>query len=262
MKRVSLIGAGGFVGSAFLAHLSDQPGVEVVAVTRRNYAALSGTASDITIEAACNSRKYLADESPVAEFDLSVTHRLRTLVDFPAALQVHLSSVDVYSDLSSPETTREDAKADLTGVSTYGFHKLLAENLVKHYAASWLIIRLGGMVGPNLRKNPVFDILHDHPLRIHPDSRYQFMHTSEVSRIVWNLISIGLSGEILNLCGDGLISPREISAIAGRPMNLELLESSTRPRIVDASLERIKSLCEVPETLASVTDYINEERRD
>ena len=52
----------------------------------------------MVIEAACNAKKFLADDDPFSEFDLSVTHRLRTLRDFPTALHVHLSSVDVYAD--------------------------------------------------------------------------------------------------------------------------------------------------------------------
>src|ERR1035441_346614 len=104
--RVTLIGANGFVGSAFTRLLQSRPDVQLVRVTRENFDSIPAAPSDIVIEAACNSKKFLAAENPAAEFELSVTHRLKTLLRFPADLQVHVSSVDVYSDLTSPATTR------------------------------------------------------------------------------------------------------------------------------------------------------------
>lgn len=254
--RVTVIGAGGFVGSAFVAHLIGRPGVEVVEVTRMNYSERAGARSDVVIEASCNSRKYLADEQPVLEFEQSVSHRLRTLRDFPASLHVHISSVDVYSDLRTPETTREDSAIDLAGVSHYGLHKLLAEQLVRHYADRWLIIRLGGMVGPGLRKNPVYDILNGQPLRIHPDSQYQFMPTSEVARIVRTLVESGVSNEVFNLCGKGLISPREIARLAGAAMDISFIAPTIEPRVVHINTEKIERITAVPETYQSVASFL------
>ncbi|HEX3151777.1 MAG TPA: NAD(P)-dependent oxidoreductase [Gemmataceae bacterium] len=253
---VTVIGARGFVGSAFVSHLASIQGVEVMSVTRDNYADLRGRSSDIVIEASCNSKKYLADERPVEEFELSVVHRQRTLIDFPAGLHVHVSSVDVYSDLSSLEGTHEDTPNDLARVSRYGCHKLLAEQLVRHYARRWLIVRLGGMVGPGLRKNPVYDILHGLPLRIHPDSQYQFMHTAAVARIVWQLIESGQVDEVFNVCGVGLISPREIGRLAGRQMDLSQVGAGDGARVVHANTDKLRRLAILPDTEATVAAFV------
>jgi nucleoside-diphosphate-sugar epimerase len=254
--RVTVIGAEGFVGSAFVTHLSALSSHELIRVTRHNYGQLAGVRSDIVIDAAGNSRKYLADAEPIEEFALSVTHRLRTVLDFPADQHVHVSSADVYSDLSSPESTREDSAIDLAKVSHYGFHKLLAEQVVQHYAERWLIVRLAGMVGPGLRKNPVYDILNAQPLRIHPDSQYQFMNTGDVARIVWSLVEHGIHGEVFNLCGDGLISPAAIADIAGMELNTSLLTPMTTPRVMHIDNERIKRLSPVPSTHRSIREFM------
>jgi nucleoside-diphosphate-sugar epimerase len=242
VTTVTVIGADGFVGSAFVRHLSGVSGLQLRTVTRASYSAQRGSPSDVTIDCASNSRKYLAEQKPREDFDLSVTHRLRTLEDFPAAIQLHISSVDVYSDLGSPDTTREDSPVGGADSSRYGFHKWMAEQLVRKYARGWLIVRLAGMVGPGLRKNPVFDVLHGQPLRIHPDSQYQFLHTDVVASAIWRLLEAGRKQEVFNVCGLGLISPRQIAAHAGRALNLSQLAAEAEPRVVNASVDKVQSV--------------------
>lgn len=257
MLKVTIIGAEGFVGSAFARSLR-QKQVELREVTRKTYAEFVGQKSDVVIEAACNSKKFLAEKNPLEDFDLSVAHRLRTLLDFPAEFHLHISSVDVYSDLTNPETTTEKTRIDIRESSHYGFNKFLAEQLVRHHAKRWLIFRLAGMIGAGLRKNPIFDILNRQPIFIHPDSQYQFMPTDEVARVVWNLFEKGIEGEIFNLCGEGLISPREIAEIAGRELIQSDEAKNSQPRVVDINVEKIKAHAELPETRRSVTKFIKQ----
>jgi nucleoside-diphosphate-sugar epimerase len=260
--RVTVIGGEGFVGSAFVRDLLWR-GVELVSVTRSTYAQHAGSPSDVVIEAACNSKKFLADERPFDEFDLSVTHRLRTLRDFPARLHVHISSVDVYDSLTSPGTTHEAAATvGPESPSHYGYHKLLAEQLVRHHAKTWLIARLAGMVGPGLRKNPVFDLLHGEPLRIHPDSQYQFMHTDDVAACVWTLVKCGIVNEIFNVSGAGLISPRAIAGMIGTTPALSQLGPDAEPRIVHVDVSKVEAIVPMPATQATVANFIKAECRD
>jgi nucleoside-diphosphate-sugar epimerase len=258
MRCVALIGANGFVGSAFRRLLEREPDVALTPVVRESRAAQRGQSFDVVIDAAGNSRRFFAEERPVEEFEASVHEPLRTLHEFPAALHLHISSVDVYADLGSPLTTREDTAIDVRLQSHYGFHKLLAEQVVRHYARRWLIVRLAGMVGPGLRKNPVFDLLHGAPLRIHPDSQYQFMHTDVVARIVWDLVAGGVDETIINVCGEGLVSPRQIAAWAGVTPDLSLLAPDATPRVVHASVERLRAYGPAPSSADAVRTFVGE----
>lgn len=257
--RVTVIGGEGFVGSAFDRAFRRAGAAELITVTRSNYRQLSGHNSDIVVECACNSKKFLAAENPLLDFDLSVSHRLRTLIDFPATLQVHISSVDVYANLESPERTLEDGGPVGGAVSTYGFHKRLAEDVVRHYAPEWLIFRLAGMVGAGLRKNPVFDILHDRPIFIHPESQYQYMNTDDVAESAIWFIANGYRREIINVCGDGLISPRAIAAMAGKPLRVSEEAQVSEPRIVNINIEKFKKCTSVPSTRDSVAHFLRGE---
>ena len=259
MTRIGIIGAGGFVGSAFVRQAAAAE-FEVVPITRENHEAHLGSAFDILVDAAGNSKKYLADEDPEEDFRRSVDHRLRTLLSFRADVHLHVSSVDVYEDLTSPATTREDRVIDgPRSSSRYGFHKLLAEDLVRHYAKEWLIVRLAGMVGPELRKNPVFDVLHDRPLRIHPDSRYQYMLTDDAARISLRLVSDGVRREAINVCGSGVISPKQIADLAGRTMDLRELPSTAVPRVVEASVEKLAGRGFSVDTTETIRSFVNAE---
>ncbi len=255
MRSLAVIGASGFVGSAFVRQ-GQAAGYAVTPITRENYASVAGQSFEVVVDAAANSRKYLAEEHPLEDFRLSVEHRLRTLLDFRADLHLHVSSVDVYEDLASPETTREDRVIDVARTSRYGFHKLLAEEMVRHRAKKWLTVRLAGMVGPGLKKNPVYDILHDLPLRIHPDSRYQFMATDDAARISLALLEAGARNEAFNVCGRGLITPREIAALCHRVPRLEELGRAAFPRVVDTSIAKIEARCELTETLGTVRRFL------
>ena len=255
MKRVVVIGAHGFVGSAFVRYLKQFP-IELIEVTRQNYPERASCQADVVIQASCNSRKYLADDDPVAELDLSVAHCLRTLRSFPAPLHVHISSADVYADLANPGATTEDSPIDLAKISNYGLHKLLAEELVRHYADCWLIVRLAGMLGPGLRKNPVFDILNNQPLRIHPDSRYQFASTDVVAERVWRLVVGGEVKQVFNLCGRGMASPRQIAELASRKLDLSFLDANAQPRVVDINIHKASRCFEMPATIDTVRAFI------
>lgn len=256
MPDVTVIGGRGFVGSAFVRALGERHGVRVRSITRDNYEELKGTGSDIVIDAAGNSKKFIAEQEPFRDFELSVAHRLRTLMDFPAGTHVHVSSADVYSGLESPATTNEGSPIDMARSSNYGFHKRMAEQLVQRYAQQWLIVRLAGMVGPGLRKNPVYDILTGAELRIHPESRYQFIATETAADVTWRLVEGGVRNEVYNICGRGLVSPREIAAIAGRPLRVAAEAASSAPRIVDIDIQKIERRWPMPESKAVIEKFV------
>ena len=254
-----LVGAGGFVGSAF-ARLLERQGVEHLPITRESYPQAVGRAGTVLVNAAANSRKYLADTDWAADFDASVRSVVRTLRDFTVDRYVLMSSVDVYSRLDDPRQNNEDAAIDPLALSTYGFHKYMAEGCVRRHAPSWLIVRLAGMVGPGLKKNPVFDVLNGTPLRIHPDSQYQFMSTDAAADVVWRLIEAGCTNRVVNVCGSGLISPREIARLAGKPLVVAPDVQAAAPRVVHINTAAASALlagsAPLPDTRATIAEFV------
>ena len=255
---IFLIGGKGFVGSA-LARVCAAQGREFAIVELDNYAEFVGRSCDVLINANGNSKKFLAQQDPLAEFDASVRSVRASLVNFPCRHYVHLSTCDVYPDCSTPASTLEEQTLDVACQSPYGFHKYLAEQCVRHAAPSWLIFRMGGFVGPGLRKNPIYDILHGGPLWLQPDSALQFLPTESMARIVLDLIDRRIAGEIFNLCGRGVIALREVMALAGADVPVQPGSPCVR---YEVNIEKISHVIDIPKTTDNVAAYVSAWREE
>lgn len=254
VKKIGIVGASGFVGGALVEHFAAS-GYEVTSITRENFADHVSSRFDILLDAAGNSKKFIADESRMLDFDLTVRHRMQTLLSFDAQLHVHISSVDVYQDLTDPAKNTEETTVDLGGNSNYGFTKRLAEMIVQRHAPQWLIFRLSGMVGPRLRKNPVFDIANGAPIRINPDSSYQFCSTEYVANLIRAVIEQGVRGEIINVAGRGQVTPRDIAKVLGKPLLLSPEASAQAPRIVSVGCEKADRFLPRPSSISVVSEF-------
>jgi len=249
---IFLLGGRGLVGSAF-ARLCEHNGTPYTIIDRENYGSLTGQSCELFINANGNSRKPLATREPMTDFDANVRVTRQTLVDFRFERYIHLSSCDVYPDCSSPALTSEAQVLDPAVQSPYGFHKALAESCVRHAARDWLIFRLGGFVGPGLKKNAIFDILNGGPLWLDPGSARQVLHTDDAARLVLDLAKRSQTSDVFNLCGSGVVSLAEVLADAGR----EVPVTPGSPRVhYEVNIEKVSRLVEVPETRRTVAAFV------
>ena len=206
---IYLFGGNGFIGSAFAKKFKEAR-INYKIITRDNFMEIQGTSCDLLINANGNSKKYLANTDPLTDFDLSTRSVLETLTLVDAKRYIYLSSGDVYPDQSSEDLTSEDFLLNPSKMSYYGLHKYLSELLVKSYSKNWLIFRLGGLVGPNLKKNPIFDIINDQKLWINLDSELQYLSSENLVNTITLIEKMGVSHEIINICGVGTIKLRDI----------------------------------------------------
>jgi nucleoside-diphosphate-sugar epimerase len=248
---IFVIGGRGLVGSAFVRHCEAQ-GLPYAILDRESYPSYRGQSCRLLINANGNSRKPLAVSDPLADFDASVRSVRASLVDIQFERYVHLSSCDVYPDCSSPETTQESNPPDISRQSPYGFHKYLAEQCVQHAARDWQIFRLGGFVGPGLKKNAIFDILNGGPLWLDPASELQFLHTDDAARIVLQLADSGPAQEVFNLCGHATVTLAEVMAGTGRQVPVQ--PNSPRVRYA-VSIDKISRWAEIPATRDTVLRF-------
>ena len=252
--KVFIMGGEGFVGSAFVRQCEARK-LDWEAVELGNYERFKGQSCDLLVNAAGNSKKYLANEDPVRDFDYSLKALLRSFEDFQFSSYVYISSIDVYSDHSHPEKNREDAEIDISALSHYGFHKFLGENMVRHHLSRWLILRLGGVLGPGLKKNPVYDLLHDVPLRVNEESRYGYIATDTAAAFVLDLAETDRENEIFNCCGTGTVSIREIREWLKKPLRYH--GEALPVERYEINNGKLRSLFDVPESRPTARRFID-----
>ena len=251
-SRVFILGGKGLVGSGF-ARFCERENIPHVVLDRQNYSFYAGQRCSILINANGNSSKLLATREPMLDFDASVKSVRASLLDFQYDKYVYISSCDVYPDCSSTDTTMESQTPDPERQSRYGFHKYLAEQCVRHGAADWLILRCGGFLSPDLKKNAIHDILAGGPLFLDPASELQFLHTDQAAAVVFSVLQEGVSREVLNLCGRGVVRLEEAIQAAEHVVTLQPGSPLVR---YEVSIAKISRLVEIPETRSSVLKFI------
>jgi len=251
--KIIVLGGKGFVGSGFVRRAARE-GLECLCVDLDNYDSCRGASADLFVNAAGNSKKYLAARAPREDFRISLQGLMNSLEDFGFAHYVYISSSDIYADPSRPASSREDAPLEPDRISNYGFHKYLGELLVRRYLPSWLIVRLGGVLGPGLKKNPVYDLIHDVPLRVHERSRYQYLSPDFLARAVFELARRGRWGNVYNAAGSGTISLEEIRRRLGRTLNYQVSDPPVEHYEIDNG--KLTGVLEIPATSQTVEDFL------
>jgi len=249
---IIILGAQGFLGSAF-CRVCNGRGIPHQGIDLDNYAQCKGSRCETLINADGNSKKYLAEADPVRDFELSVDSVMRSFFDFSFRRYVYISSVAVYTDHANPGNNSESAPVDVCAQSNYGFHKYCAERLVMKYCGDWIILRVGGLVGPCMSKGPVFDIMRRLPLRINPSSRFQFINTEEIAAITLKMLDDAhCTREFFNLSGRGTVTLREIQEMTGH-----VEENSLPVETWNINVDKVHKRFGLPTTHITIRDFIS-----
>ncbi len=215
--RIGILGGKGFLGSNLVDYFEKQ-GYHTTAIGKDNYRNLINYEFDIIINANGNSKKYWANQHPEADYEASVISVQNAIRDFKFDKYFFISSSDVYPDHQDPIKTAENQAIDRSRLEPYGLHKLQAEELVKKLP-NYVILRCSAIVGPNLKKGLIKDILDSTNLFVTLDSQLQFIDAFEVGKIVEYLLKINQINQIFNCGGKGSVTVSEILKIFGKQLN-------------------------------------------
>jgi len=197
------------VGSDLVRYLSVLR-YRVTGINRDNYSNLIGSTFDCIVNANGNSKRFWANKHVLEDFTRSTISVYKTIVDFTCKIYIYISSSDVYENHKSSKFTLENQSINLDNVSAYGLHKYLSECIVRNHSEHYLILRSSMILGKKLKKGPIYDILHKHPLYITRDSKLQMITTKEVAQIIDFLLRNKISREIFNMGGKGTVSFKNI----------------------------------------------------
>ena len=171
--RSALIGHTGFVGSNLLA--------------QRRFDARYNSASIATIRgerfarvvcAGVTAVKWWANQNP-EEDRRRIDGLMAHLAHLEAATFVLISTTDVYAN---PIGVTEDDPPDLANLHPYGRHRALLERFVAERFPRRAIVRLPALFGAGLKKNILFDLMHDNRIEaVNPASSFQWYPLARLS---------------------------------------------------------------------------------
>lgn len=249
-----ILGSTGLIGSALAAHLQGR-GERVLGVSSSTYRERIGAAARVLINCNGNSSRYRANQDPAWDFEASVTTVQRSLFDFRYDRYVYCSTVDVYDAVDDPARTHEEAVIRSEQLIPYAFHKWVAERLVRRYAARSVILRLGSVLGPGLKKNPVYDLANGQPVHMSLDSAPTFIDTDTIAQALDAILARGAEQEIFNVTGTGSMPLRRIAAQAGVEARVAPGAEGTTYRY-QINTDKLQRLIALPSAAAVVTRYL------
>lgn len=204
------------------------------------------------------AQKWTADADPEADA-AGLQELVGHLQHVTADEVVLVSTVDVYADPvgvdeATPVSVDDHERA-------YGRNRLWLEGAVRQLFPRVLTLRLPGLYGPGLRKNLVFDLLHEREEFCHRDARFQFY---DVRRLCDDAdLAMGAGLDLVNLA----TAPVRAATLAQEVFGRRLVRQEGRPaaydmRTLHASLYGGTGgyLAEADAVLASIGEWAATER--
>ena len=164
--RSCLIGSSGFVGSNLAARHSFTD-----LFRSNNIDEIRGREYDLLICAGAPAEKWKANQQPETD-RANIDGLIRNLAETRVSQAILISTVDVY-----PVIRDEDESYDCGSLPNhaYGTNRWHLEMAFRKMFAEPHIVRLPALFGPGLKKNVIYDLLHDNCLdAINPKSTFQY----------------------------------------------------------------------------------------
>jgi nucleoside-diphosphate-sugar epimerase len=181
----ALIGYTGFVGSNLL-----RQGSFDACFNSKNIDEIEGMQFDRVVCAGVPAAKWIANREPVEDRQ-NIERLCRHLSAARADSFVLISTVDVYP---VPVDVDENSTIDIETCQPYGKHRLELEQFISDRFDT-TIIRLPGLFGRGLKKNVIYDFMHDNNTdQINTRSVFQFYSlehlTSDIETALENNIRV------------------------------------------------------------------------
>jgi len=172
--QTALIGYTGFVGTSLMRQqaFSDY-------YNSQNISDIKGRDYELIVCAGAPAVKWKANQNPEEDL-LNIQKLMECLKEVKAKEFILISTVDVYN---VPDKVTETSKIDVEATEPYGRHRFYLEQFARENFPSCRVVRLPGLFGPGLKKNFIYDMMHNNALHLtHRKSVFQFYDMSYLSR--------------------------------------------------------------------------------
>lgn len=164
MTTTSLVGFTGFVGS----NIAKQQNFTNL-YNSKNIQEAFGSKPDILIYSGVRAEKFLANKEPQRDYEI-IEDAIENIKKINPSKLVLISTIDVYK---IPVDVNEDSKIDTESLHPYGFNRYMLEKWVEENLKDYLIVRLPGLYGENIKKNFIFDLINVIPSMINETKYFE-----------------------------------------------------------------------------------------
>lgn len=195
-----IIGHSGFVGS----NINNQTKFDV-RFNSKNISDIKGKSFELLVCCGISSIRWYANNSSEKDLE-SIQSLASSIVTAKINKLVVISTIGVYDTLNG---VYEDYEINEKNCDSYGSNRLWFEKFANDNYDSY-IIRLPALFGKNMKKNPIYDLIHNnYDYLPHPNSEYQYYPLENL----WKDIEIALSNNInlLNICSEPIKFSRILS---------------------------------------------------
>jgi len=240
------------LGSDLVKYLSQS--FSVTSISKENYSQFINHSFDIIVNANGNSKRFWAIKNPLEDFNLSTVSVYKSLFDFKFSIYIYISSSDVYANHSDSRFTLEDQHQDSARLSSYGLHKYLSEEIIKNNCKNYIILRSSMVLGKNLKKGPIFDIINNNPLFISKSSRLQMITSQEVANVIAFLINKNIQNEIFNVGGKGTVDFEKIQTYFSVPISFQ---DKNEKQIYEMNVSKLKKLFSLKSSEVYLQEFLD-----
>lgn len=200
----ALIGHSGFVGSTLRrSHRFD------AMFRSQDIESIAGQSYRMVVCAGAPAEKWKANADPLAD-RANLARLMASLRSVKAERFILISTVDVYPD---PVAVDELSEIDAERAHPYGRHRYELECFVRDRFDA-LILRLPGLYGTGLKKNAIYDLLHDRQVeRIDARGCFQFYGVHRLWQDIQTTLTHALP--LVNLPTEP-VTIREVARVAFR----------------------------------------------
>lgn len=181
--KTALIGYTGFVGGNL-----EQQGSFDDLYNSKNIAQIEDKEYELVVSAANRAEMWRINQEPekdLAEINEYINHIKKVKI----GKLVLISTVGVYKN---PNGANEDTAIETDGLTPYGSNRYYLEKFCSENFDT-TIIRLPGLFGNGLKKNVIYDLLHDNNVdRIHKNGVYQYYNLDNI----WKDIQVALENKL------------------------------------------------------------------
>lgn len=211
----ALIGYTGFVGGNIKAQ-----GSFTDFFNTSNIADIDGQEFDLVVSSATPAEMWKANQDPAADM-ASIQALMDHLATVKARRFVLISTISTYAH---PTGVNEDSDLETSQATPYGAHRAQLEEFCRQKFDNLLIVRLPGLFGNGLKKNVIFDFLHDNNLdKIDSRAVYQFYNLDRI----WSDLKIALNNQLplINFA----VEPTSVAEVAKAAFGLDFNQQTLDP---------------------------------